>query len=217
MGTMDVADGVDVLIVDSVPLFRSGLRRAIERDESLNVVGEAASSEDAVRGGAGIDPDVVVMEVDLRTKEGVIDARRVRQRWPRARLLALSMTATPGQVRRAFEAGATGLLAKSADGDEFVRAISAIGDGRRYLDPTAGAALAESTRRGPVDELSSRERETLRLLALGYTNHEIAEALVVSVRTVESHRARVMTKLRATSRAEVVRHALAAGLLDDAS
>jgi two-component system response regulator NreC len=213
---MGVADGVDVLIVDSTPLFRSGLRRAIEGDESLNVIGEAASSEEAVRGGRA-DPDVVVLEVDLRTREGAMEARRIRERWPRTRLLATSMTATPGQVRRAFEAGAAGLLAKTADGDEFIRAIRAIGEGRPYLDPTAGAALAESTRRGPVDQLSLRERETLRLLALGYTNHEIAESLVVSVRTVESHRARVMTKLRATSRAEVVRHALAAGLLDDAS
>lgn len=214
---MGVADGVSVMIVDSIPLFRSGLRGAIEKDEALTIVGEAGSSEEAAGVGQPAEPDVVVLEVDLRTREGALEARRVRERWPRARLLATSMTATPGQVRRAFEAGAAGLLAKTADRDEFIRAIRAVGDGRRYLDPTAGAALAESTRRGPVDELSARERETLRLLALGYTNQEIAESLVVSVRTVESHRARVMTKLRATSRAEVVRHALAAGLLDDAS
>lgn len=214
---MGVGDGVAVLIVDSVPLFRSGLLGAIGGDGSLNVVGEAASTDEAVRAGGHAEPDVVVLEVDLRTREGAMEARRVGARWPRARLLATSMTATPGQVRRAFEVGAAGLLAKTADADEFIRAIRAVGEGRRYLDPTAGAALAESTRHGPVDQLSSRERETLRLLALGYTNYEIAESLVVSVRTVESHRARVMTKLRATSRAEVVRHALAAGLLDDAT
>lgn len=217
MGVMGVADGVGVFIVDSIPLFRSGLRGAIDGDEALTVVGEAASSDEFTRAGGPAEPDVVVLEVDLRTREGAMEARRVRERWPRSRLLATSMTATPGQVRRAFEAGAAGLLAKAADGDEFLRAIHAVAEGRRYLDPTAGAALAESTRRGPVDQLSSRERETLRLLALGYTNQEIAESLVVSVRTVESHRSRVMTKLQATSRAEVVRHALAAGLLDDAS
>lgn len=211
-----MADGVGVLIVDSIALFRDGLRGAIGADGALFVVGDVASSDEAIRIGGPADPDVVVLEVDLRTREGAAEARRIRARWPRAGLLATSMTATPGQVRRAFEAGAAGLLAKSAAADEFIRAIHAVGEGRRYLDPAAGAALAESTRRGPVDQLSSRERETLRLLALGYTNHQIAESLVVSVRTVESHRARVMTKLRATSRAEVVRHALVAGLLDDA-
>ena len=143
-----------VLIVDSIPLFRSGLRGAVENDESLTVVGEAASGEEAARAGGSAEPDVVVLEVDLRTREGAMEARRVRERWPRSRLLATSMTATPGQVRRAFEVGAAGLLAKTADGDEFIRAIRAVAEGRRYLDPAAGAALAESTRRGPVDQLS---------------------------------------------------------------
>ena len=212
---MSVADGVGVLIVDAIPLFRGGLRAAIDLEDGLRVLGEAVSAEEAVRAGGRFDPDVVVVDVDLRTHAGATEARLIRERWPRARLLTMSMTTSPGQVRRAFEAGASGLLAKTAEAEEFIRAIRAVGEGRRYLDPTAGAALAESTRRGPVDELSRRERETLRFLALGYTNHEIAESLVVSVRTVESHRSRVMAKLRATSRAEVVRHALAAGLLEE--
>ena len=214
---MSVADGVGVLIVDPIAVFRRGLRAAIDADGGLNVIGEAASAQEAVGAVGRIEPAVVVLDVDLRTHSGATDAQRVREQWPRAGLLATSMTASPGQVRRAFEAGASGLIAKTADADEFIRAMRTVGAGRSYLDPAAGAVLAESTRRGPVDELSARERETLRLLALGYTNHEIAEALVVSVRTVESHRARVMAKLRATSRAEVVRHALAAGLLEEAS
>ena len=214
---MSVADGVGVLIVDAIPLFRGGLRAAIDLEDGLRVLGEAVSAEEAVRAGGRFDPDVVVVDVDLRTHAGATEARLIRDRWPRAGLLTTSMTTSPGQVRRAFEAGASGLLARTAEAEEFIRAIRAVGEGRRYLDPTAGAALAESTRRGPVDELSRRERETLRLLALGYTNHEIAESLVVSVRTVESHRSRVMAKLRATSRAEVVRHALAAGLLEETS
>ena len=214
---MSVTDGVGVLIVDAIPLFREGLGAAIDLEDGLRVVGEAASAEEAVRAGGRFDPDVVVVDVDLRTHAGGTEARLIRERWPRAGLLTMSMTTSPGQVRRAFEAGASALVAKTAEAEEFIRAIRAVGEGRRYLDPTAGAVLAESTRRGPVDQLSTRERETLRLLALGFTNHEIAESLVVSIRTVESHRARVMSKLRATSRAEVVRHALAAGLLEETS
>ena len=215
VGVMTVADGVGVLIIDAIALLRGGLRAAIDLDDGLRVVGEAASAEEAVRVGARTEPDVVVFDVDLRARAGATEVRTVRDRWPRAGLLAMSMSASPAQVRRAFDAGASGLLAKTAEADEFIRAIRAVGAGRRYLDPAAGAALAESTRPGLVDQLSTRERETLRLLALGYTNYEIAQALVVSVRTVESHRARVMAKLRATSRAEVVRHALTAGLLEE--
>ena len=214
---MNVADGVGVLIVDSIPLFRGGLRAAIDLDDGLRVLGEAPTAEEAFRAVGRSDPDVVVVDIDLRTYAGATDVRRIRERWPRAGVLTMSMVASPGQVRRAFEAGASGLLAKTAEAEEFIRAIRAVGEGRRYLDPSAGAALAESTKSGPVDALSRRERETLRLLALGHTNQEIAESLVVSVRTVESHRSRVMAKLRATSRADLVRHALAAGLLEEPS
>ena len=115
-----------------------------------------------------------------------------------------------------LEAGAAGYVLKTAADEQVVQAVRAVSAGERYLHPALGAALAQPTpSRGPVDALSPREREVLRLLALGYTNQEIAEMLVVSVRTVESHRAHIMTKLRANSRASMVRHALEAGLLDD--
>ena len=118
-------------------------------------------------------------------------------------------------MRRAFASGADGYLVKTAADEELVRALRAVSEGERYLHPSLGAKLAQPVApSGPVDELSPREREVLRLLALGYTNQEIAQELVVSVRTVESHRAHVMTKLRAESRAAMVKHALDAGLLD---
>ena len=119
-------------------------------------------------------------------------------------------------VRRAFEAGASGYVPKTAADEELIRAIRAVSNGERYLHPSLGAVLAQPPQsRGAVDELSSREREVLRLLALGHTNQEIDEQLYVSVRTVESHRAHIMTKLRAASRAEMVQHAIAGGLLED--
>jgi two-component system response regulator NreC len=117
-------------------------------------------------------------------------------------------------VRAAFDAGAHGYVVKSAADEELIRAIRDVRAGERHVDPALGAKLAQPPpSAGPVDELSPREREVLRLLALGYTNQEVAERLVVSVRTVESHRAHVMNKLRVDSRAAMVQHALHAGLL----
>ena len=116
-------------------------------------------------------------------------------------------------MRRAFDAGADGYLLKSAADEDLVRAVRAVASGERYVHPALGAALAAPAADGPLDDLTPREREVLRLLALGHTNQEIAERLIVSVRTVESHRAHVMTKLRVTTRAGLVRAALEAGLL----
>ena len=119
-------------------------------------------------------------------------------------------------MRRAFDAGADGYLLKAAADEDLIRAIRSVAAGERYVHPSLGAALAApAERNGPLDELTSREREVLRLLALGHTNQEIAERLVVSVRTVESHRAHVMTKLRVSTRAGLVRTALHAGLLTE--
>lgn len=135
---------------------------------------------------------------------------------PDVSVLVLSMHGEADDVRRAFEAGASGYVPKTAADEELIRAIRAVSNGERYLHPSLGAVLAQPPQsRGAVDELSSREREVLRLLALGHTNQEIDEQLYVSVRTVESHRAHIMTKLRAASRAEMVQHAIAGGLLED--
>ena len=142
---------------------------------------------------------------------------RLLERAPDAAVLVLSMHDEADDVRRAFEAGAAGYVVKAAADEDVVRAVRTVASGERYVHPSVGAILAQPARsRGPVDELSPREREVLRLLALGHTNQEIAQQLVVSVRTVESHRAHIMTKLRADSRAAMVRHALDAGLLDPA-
>jgi two-component system response regulator NreC len=133
-------------------------------------------------------------------------------------VLVLSMHGEADDVRRAFEAGARGYVLKTAVDEELIRAIRVVSSGELYLHPSLGAVLAQPPPpRGAVDELSPRERDVLRLLALGHTNQEIAQELYVSVRTVESHRAHIMTKLRAASRAEMVRHAIAGGLLDEAT
>jgi two-component system response regulator NreC len=211
-----VTEPIRVLLVDDHAVLRSGLRLLLEREEGVEPVGEAGTAEDAVRSLPRLRPDLVVIDLEMPGMGGIEGAQRIRERAPGVRVLVLSMHDRPQDVRRAFDAGADGYLPKAAADEDLVRAIRAVADGERYVHPSLGAALAAPpASAGPIDELTDREREVLRLLALGHTNQEIAQELIVSVRTVESHRAHVMTKLRATNRAEMVRHALRAGLLED--
>jgi len=137
---------------------------------------------------------------------------------PQAKVLMLSMQDDPHYVREAFEAGASGYVLKEAADTELVDAVRAVAGGERYVHPTLGARLvqaeSEERRRAEEDPLSDREREVLRLLALGHTNQEIAKMLYISVRTAETHRAHIMQKLGLSSRAQLVSYALAAGLLE---
>jgi two-component system, NarL family, response regulator NreC len=208
------APPVRVLLVDDHAVLRSGLRLLLEREEGLEPVGEAGSAEEALRALPRLTPDVVVIDIEMPGIGGLEGVTRIRERAPEAHLLVLSMHDQARDVRRAFDAGAHGYLPKAAADEDLVRAIRAVAAGERYVHPSLGAALASPKEAGgPIDELTAREREVLRLLALGHTNQEIAERLVVSVRTVESHRAHVMTKLRVSTRAGLVREALRAGLL----
>ena len=207
---------VRILITDDHAVLRSGLRLLLEREDDIQVVDEATTAEEALARVADGPVDLVLLDLEMPGIGGLAGAEELRAAHPDLAILVLSMHGEADDVRRAFAAGATGYVLKTAADEQLVQAVRAVAGGERYLHPALGAVLAQpESPRGPVDDLSSREREVLRLLALGYTNQEIAEMLVVSVRTVESHRAHVMTKLRAGSRAAMVRHALAAGLLDD--
>lgn len=213
---MASAAPIRILITDDHALLRSGLRLLLDREDDLQTVGEATTAEEALDAVAGGGVDLVLLDVEMPGMGGLEGAERLRAAHPDLAILVLSMHSETDDVRRAFAAGANGYVLKTAADEQLVQAVRAVHSGERYLHPALGAALAQpATSRGPVDDLSPRERQVLRLLALGYTNQEIAEMLVVSVRTVESHRAHVMTKLRAGSRAAMVRHALEAGLLDD--
>jgi two-component system response regulator NreC len=208
-------DPIRVLLVDDHAVLRAGLRLILDREEGIEAVGDAPTAEDAIRSLPRLDPDVVVIDVEMPGMGGFEGAAKIRERSPRAKILMLTMHDQARDVRRAFESGADGYLLKSAADEDLVRAIFAVAAGERYVHPALGATLAAPTRHGPLDDLTGREREVLRLLALGHTNQEIAERLIVSVRTVESHRAHVMAKLRVATRAEMVRVALDAGLLAD--
>jgi two-component system response regulator NreC len=211
-----VSEPVRILLVDDHAVLRSGLRLLLEREEGLEPVGEASTAEDALRALPRLRPDVVVIDVEMPGMGGIEGVQRLRERAPEARVLVLSMHDQARDVRQAFDAGAHGYLPKAAADEDLVRAIRAVAAGERYVHPSLGAALAAPAHEaGPLDDLTAREREVLRLLAFGHTNQEIADRLVVSVRTIESHRAHVMAKLRVTTRAGLVREALRAGLLNE--
>jgi len=209
---------IRVLIVDDHAVVRTGLRRVLDAEPDIETVGEAADAEHAVFEAIESTPDVVLLDVMMPGKSGIEGMPALLQAVPGAKVLVLSMQDDPRYVREAFDAGASGYVLKEAADTEVVRAVRAVAEGGRYVHPSLGARLveadAEERRRAVEDPLSDREREVLRLLALGHTNQEIAEMLFISVRTAETHRAHILQKLQLGSRAELVRYALAEGMLE---
>ncbi|HXF99107.1 MAG TPA: response regulator transcription factor [Gaiellaceae bacterium] len=209
---------IRVLIVDDHAVVRAGLRRVLDAEPDIETVGEAESADRAVFEALHHRPDVILLDVVMPGKSGIDVLPTLRRDVPESKVLVLSMQDDPRYVREAFEAGASGYVMKEAADTEVVDAVRAVAAGARYLHPALGARLvaaeAEERRRAEEEPLSEREREVLRLLALGHTNQEIARMLYISVRTVETHRAHIMRKLGLHTRAELVRHALAQGLLD---
>jgi two-component system, NarL family, response regulator NreC len=208
-----------VLIVDDHAVVRSGLRLLLDAEEDIEVVGEAGDARTAVFEARALKPDVILMDVVMPGASGIEAAQSVLKEAPDAKVLMLSMQDDPQYVREAFSAGASGYVLKEAADTEVVGAVREVAAGGRYVHPELGARLihaeAEERARAEADPLSEREREVLRLLALGHTNQEIASKLYLSVRTVETHRAHIMQKLRLSSRAELVRHAMEQGLLEE--
>ncbi len=209
---------VRVLIVDDHAVVRAGLKLLVDAEKDLEVVGEAGTAREAVFEVRSGKPDVILLDVMMPEQSGIEAMPQLLHEQPEMKVLVLSMQDDPRYVREAFEAGASGYVLKEAADAEVVAAIREVAGGGRYVHPELGARLvaAESAerRRAEEDPLSDREREVLRLLALGHTNQEIAKQLYISVRTAETHRAHIMQKLRLSSRAELVRYALAEGLLE---
>jgi two-component system response regulator NreC len=205
-----------VLVVDDHPVVRAGLRALVELQDDLHFVGEAADAGEAVRLAERRAPDVVLMDVSMPGTNGVDAIAEIRHLRPGVRILMLSIHDEAEYVREAFAHGAMGYVLKEAAPTELVTAIHTVAAGGRYLHPTLGAKLIAPATDEPVvhDPLSARERQVLRLLARGHTNQEVSERLFVSVRTVEAHRSHILSKLRLGTRADLVRYAIHAGMLD---
>lgn len=209
---------IRVLVVDDHAVVRSGLKLLLAAEDDVEVIGDAGTADQAITRAELLKPDVVVLDVVMPGRSGIDATPEILQRSPDTKVLVLSMQDDPRYVEEAFAAGASGYVLKEAADAEVVQAVREVAAGRRYVNPQLGARLATTAARERAkedDPLSDREREVMRLLALGHTNQEIAQLLFVSVRTAESHRAHIMRKLGLSTRAELVRHALAHGLLED--
>jgi two-component system, NarL family, response regulator NreC len=208
---------IQVVLVDDHAVVRSGLRLLLDKQEDIEVVGEAGNAKDAIFRARALKPDVILLDVVMPGQSGIEVLPKLLEESPKTKVLVLSMQDDPSYVREAFAAGASGYVLKEAADEEVVSAVREIADGGRYVHPALGARMvaaeAEERAAAEADPLSEREREVLRLLALGHTNQEIAEQLYISVRTAESHRAHIMQKLRLSTRAELVRYALLHRLL----
>lgn len=214
-----MADRIRIGLCDDHAVVRSGLRRILEAEADFEVVGEAGSAAEAVEVALSAQPDVFVMDLGLPDRNGIAATADVCSVSPGTRVLVLTVHDDVAYLRRAFEAGATGYLVKEAADVDLVQAVRQVAAGRQYVHPSLGAALLApdtpaARPAGPGGELSEREAEVLALIAIGLTNAEIAERLYVSVRTVETHRAHIHQKLDVRTRAELVRVAREAGLLE---
>jgi two-component system, NarL family, response regulator NreC len=194
---------IRALLVDDHQIVRSGVRRILEATGRFDIVGEAAGVADALERARGLRPHVVVLDLALRDGSGLEAIEELRGLG--ARVVILSMQDEPAYARKAFELGAQGYVVKDAADEELAGAIDAVLADRIYVHPALAARLVIKE---PEDDLTERERQILRLIALGYTNQEIAGQLFLSVRTIEAHRRHILDKLRLTTRADLVRYAL---------
>jgi DNA-binding NarL/FixJ family response regulator len=217
-----VADGgaIKVLLVDDHPIVRQGYRRLLERLAGFQVVGEAGEAAEAYEVFRRTEPDVVVMDISMPGASGLEAMRHIRQWDPRARIVVSSMHCTAALALKAFEAGASGYVAKSAEPSEFAEAIRVVARGGRALSADisrviAGEAIAGG--RSILERLTPREADILRQIALGSTSQEIAATLNVSVKTVQNHHYRIKDKIGARSDAHLVWLAAGAGLIEGGS
>ena len=209
---------IRVVLVDDHAVVRAGLKLLLDGEDDIEVVGEAGDAREAVFEVREQKPDVVLTDVVMPGQSGIDVTPQLLKEAPGTKVLVLSMQDDPSYVREAFAAGASGYVLKEAADAELVAAVREVAGGGSYVNPELGARLVAADVKAradaEADPLTDREREVLRLLALGHTNQEISKLIYVSVRTAETHRAHIMQKLRLETRAELVRYALAHGLLD---
>jgi len=211
-----------IVLADDHAVVRHGLRLVIDAEADLEVQGEASNAAEAIDRVAQLRPDLLLLDITMPGGGGIGALERIRKVSPTTRVLMLTMHDDPEYLRVALVSGASGFILKNAASAELLAALRTVHQGRTYVDPTLGGAalrgiLAAASRMGEgenaADRLSPREIEVLRQLALGYTNKEVANRLALSVKSVETYRARVSEKLGLSGRAELFRYALENGMI----
>ncbi len=207
------AETIRIVLADDHAVVRSGLRMLLDSEGDFEVVAEASDIESARRYVRGHHPGVLVLDLNMPGGSSLDAIPLILEESPGTQFVVLTMQQEPAFAREALGAGALGYVLKEAADDELVEAVRLAAVGESYLNPRLGARIATEPPPGPPDDLSNREVDVLRLIALGHTNAEIAAQLYLSVRTVETHRSHIQQKLRLSSRAELVGYALERGLI----
>jgi two-component system, NarL family, response regulator NreC len=211
--TTVAAPHVKIVLADDHAVVRVGLRMLLDAEPGFEVVAEAGNTRDAARFVRGHHPDVLVLDLNMPGESGLELIPRICAEMPDTRIVVLTMQRGPAFARQALSSGALGYVIKDAADVELVQAVRLASVGQLYLNPQLGAKLAATPPDARPGDLSERELEILRLIALGYTNPEIAAQLFLSVRTIESHRAHIHQKLDLSTRADLVGFALEHGLI----
>jgi two-component system response regulator NreC len=200
---------ITIVLADDHQVVRAGLRLLLQAEEGFDVVAEAGDVPTTERRVSAYRPRVLILDLNMPGESSLPAIPRLRDSVPETQIVVLTMQNDPAFAREALRAGAIGYVLKEAADTELVQAVRLAAEGRTYLNPELGARLAAEPQaaNGPPDDLSTREIEVLRLIALGYTNSEIASRLYLSVRTVESHRAHIQQKTGRTTRAALVAYA----------
>jgi DNA-binding NarL/FixJ family response regulator len=208
--------GIRILIVDDHAVVRQGLKMFLALDDELEVIGEAANGEEAVRQAHELAPDVVLMDLRMPQMDGIAATETIRRELPEVEVIALTSVLEDKAVYGAVRAGAIGYLLKDTQADELCRAIKAAAAGQVQLSPQAAARLLREVQIPQSPErLTERETEVLRLLARGMSNKEIGDALVIGVKTVKTHVSNILSKLGVPSRTQAALYAVRIGLVGD--
>jgi two-component system response regulator NreC len=214
---------IKICIVDDHAMVRYGLMMLLNDNADINVIGEASEGDEAIRLAVELSPDVVLMDLSMpHGKDGLTATKELKQQQPDIAVLILTMHDDEEYLFRAIEAGASGYILKSAPHEELLTAIRMVAGGNAYLYPAAtkrlmGEYLDRSLKGdsgGNLETISDREKEIVSLVAKGYSNKEVADQLVISVKTVESHKANIMEKLGLKTRPDLVKYAMKKGLLN---
>ena len=219
-----MAEQESVIIIDDHPLFREGLKTIISRDDRFKVVGEAGSGHEGLGMAKRLKPDLVVVDISLPDQSGIQLTRDLRELLSGTKILIVSMHSKIDYIAEAFQAGATGYVVKESASERLLQALKSVAKGDYYLDSSVSHAVVENLMKSPLKAekitdadyatLTPREQEVMRLLAEGLSSKAVAEKLFISPKTVENHRANIMSKLGLHSTIELVRYAAKLGLID---
>jgi len=216
--TVSAKTKIKVLVVDDHPVVRKGLQSCLAKHDHIKVVGEASDGDEAMRKSRELSPDLILMDISMPKMNGLAVTELLRKEAPRTKVLVLSVHSNKEYIFRVIQAGAHGYVSKEAPPDELLRAIESVFEGEPFFsEDIARAALnqfvATGGKKEPFAQLTTRERQVLVLIAEGQSNKEIANKLGIGVRTIETHRERIMRRLDIHSVAGLTKFAIANGMV----